>query len=95
MDGGRRKLSSPVSQQRCDPASAGLDRTLPLVDVRLPAGKYRCKGRNPLLVLVLFVMIIPMEILILPLYKEVNAFKLIYRGTYRGQRERLRNKERI
>ncbi|MCR5088881.1 MAG: carbohydrate ABC transporter permease [Oscillospiraceae bacterium] len=44
--------------------------------------KYRFKGRNLLFVLVLFVMMIPVEILILPLYKEMNAFKLI--NTYWG-----------
>ncbi len=44
--------------------------------------KYRFKGRNLLFILVLFVMMIPVEILILPLYKEVNAFKLI--NTYWG-----------
>ncbi len=44
--------------------------------------KYRFKGRNLLFLMVLFVMMIPVEILILPLYKEVNSFHLI--NTYWG-----------
>ena len=40
-------------------------------------GKYNFKGRNLLFVLVLVVMMIPVEILILPLYKQIDAFKLI------------------
>jgi len=40
-------------------------------------GKYSFKGRNLLFVLVLVVMMIPVEILILPLYKQIDAFKLI------------------
>ena len=39
--------------------------------------KYNFKGRNFLFILVLMVMMIPVEILILPLYKEMNAFGLI------------------
>ena len=39
--------------------------------------KYRFKGRNLLFVLVLVVMMVPVEILILPLYKEMNAMGLI------------------
>ena len=39
--------------------------------------KYNFKGRNFLFILVLIVMMIPVEILILPLYKEMNAFGLI------------------
>ena len=41
------------------------------------AGKYRFKGRNLLFILVLIVMMIPIEILILPLYKQMDAFNLI------------------
>lgn len=44
--------------------------------------KYRFKGRNTIFILVLMVMMVPVEILILPLYKQVNAFKLI--NTYWG-----------
>jgi arabinosaccharide transport system permease protein len=40
-------------------------------------GKYRFKGRNFLFILVLVVMMIPIEILILPLYKQMDAFRLI------------------
>lgn len=40
-------------------------------------GKYRFKGRNLLFILVLIVMMIPIEILILPLYKQMDAFNLI------------------
>lgn len=39
--------------------------------------KYNFKGRNFLFILVLIVMMIPVEILILPLYKEMNALGLI------------------
>jgi len=39
--------------------------------------KYNFKGRNFLFILVLMVMMIPVEILILPLYKEMNTFGLI------------------
>ena len=39
--------------------------------------KYSFKGRNLLFILVLMVMMIPVEILILPLYKEMNSFGLI------------------
>ena len=35
--------------------------------------KYRFKGRNTIFVLVLMVMMVPVEILILPLYKQINA----------------------
>jgi len=44
--------------------------------------KYNFKGRNFLFILVLMVMMIPVEILILPLYKEMNAFGLI--NSYMG-----------
>ncbi len=44
--------------------------------------KYRFKGRNLLFVLVLMVMMVPVEILILPLYKEINMFNMI--DTYAG-----------
>ncbi len=44
--------------------------------------KYRFKGRNLLFILVLMVMMVPVEILILPLYKEINMFKMI--DTYAG-----------
>lgn len=44
--------------------------------------KYRFKGRNVLFVLVLFVMMVPVEILLLPLYKEMKALGLI--DTYLG-----------
>lgn len=40
-------------------------------------GKYNFKGRNLLFIMVLIVMMIPVEILILPLYKQMDAFKLI------------------
>ena len=39
--------------------------------------KYNFKGRNFLFILVLIVMMIPVEILILPLYKEMNALGFI------------------
>ena len=39
--------------------------------------KYSFRGRNLLFILVLMVMMIPVEILILPLYKEMNSFGLI------------------
>lgn len=41
--------------------------------------KYQFRGRNLLFILVLVVMMVPVEILILPLYKQMNAFKLINR----------------
>ncbi|MBR6159582.1 MAG: carbohydrate ABC transporter permease [Lachnospiraceae bacterium] len=44
--------------------------------------KYRFKGRNLIFGLVLVVMMVPVEILILPLYKEINSFNLI--DTYAG-----------
>ncbi len=44
--------------------------------------KYRFRGRNFIFILVMFVMMIPVEILILPLYKQVNSFHLI--NTYWG-----------
>ncbi len=44
--------------------------------------KYRFKGRNTIFMLVLMVMMVPVEILILPLYKEINALKMI--DTYSG-----------
>lgn len=44
--------------------------------------KYRFKGRNLIFGLVLMVMMVPVEILILPLYKEINSFNLI--DTYFG-----------
>ena len=44
--------------------------------------KYRFKGRNTIFILVLMVMMVPVEILILPLYKQINAFGLI--NTYAG-----------
>ncbi len=44
--------------------------------------KYEFKGRNALFILVLMVMMVPVEILILPLYKEINMFKMI--DTYAG-----------
>ena len=44
--------------------------------------KYEFKGRNVLFILVLMVMMVPVEILILPLYKEINSFNLI--DTYGG-----------
>jgi len=44
--------------------------------------KYRFKGRNTIFVLVLMVMMVPVEILILPLYKQINAMGLI--NTYAG-----------
>ncbi len=40
-------------------------------------GKYRFRGRSLLFILVLIVMMIPVEILILPLYKQMDAFRLI------------------
>lgn len=43
---------------------------------------YRFKGRNFLFGLVLFTMMIPIEILLLPLYKTMIAFRLI--NTYAG-----------
>jgi len=44
--------------------------------------KYKFKGRNLIFGLVLMVMMVPVEILILPLYKEINSFNLI--DTYFG-----------
>lgn len=44
--------------------------------------KYRFKGRDTIFILVLMVMMVPVEILILPLYKQVNAFNMI--NTYWG-----------
>lgn len=44
--------------------------------------KYRFKGRNLTFILVLIVMMVPVEILILPLYKQMNAMGLI--NTYMG-----------
>ncbi len=44
--------------------------------------KYSFKGRNLLFVLVLLVMMIPTEILIFPLYKQIDTYKLI--NTYWG-----------
>lgn len=44
--------------------------------------KYRFKGRNLIFILVLMVMMVPVEILILPLYKEMNSMGLI--NTYLG-----------
>lgn len=44
--------------------------------------KYRFKGRNTIFILVLMVMMVPVEILILPLYKQINAFSMI--NTYAG-----------
>lgn len=40
-------------------------------------GKYRFRGQNLLFIMVLIVMMIPVEILILPLYKQMDAFGLI------------------
>lgn len=40
-------------------------------------GKYVFRGRNLLFIMVLIVMMIPVEILILPLYKQMDAFRLI------------------
>lgn len=45
-------------------------------------GKYSYRGRNAIFVMVLVVMMIPVEILILPLYKQMDAFRLI--NTYWG-----------
>ena len=39
--------------------------------------KYRFRGRNVLFILVLMVMMVPVEILILPLYKQMDALNLI------------------
>lgn len=39
--------------------------------------KYRFKGRNAIILLVLMVMMVPVEILILPLYKQMDALNLI------------------
>lgn len=39
--------------------------------------KYQFKGRNAIFILVLVVMMVPVEILILPLYKQMDSFKLI------------------
>lgn len=39
--------------------------------------KYRFKGRNAIILLVLMVMMVPVEILILPLYKQMDALDLI------------------
>lgn len=44
--------------------------------------KYRFKGRNLIFIMVLIVMMVPVEILILPLYKQMNAMGLI--NTYMG-----------
>lgn len=44
--------------------------------------KYRFKGRDTMFILVLMVMMVPVEILILPLYKEMNSLNLI--DTYWG-----------
>ncbi len=44
--------------------------------------KYQFKGRNALFLLVLIVMMVPVEILILPLYKEINSINMI--DTYAG-----------
>ena len=44
--------------------------------------KYKFRGRNIIFILVLMVMMVPVEILILPLYKEINSFKMI--DTYAG-----------
>ena len=44
--------------------------------------KYRFKGRNLIFILVLMVMMVPVEILILPLYKEMYSMGLI--NTYLG-----------
>lgn len=44
--------------------------------------KYRFKGRDFMFILVLMVMMVPVEILILPLYKEMNSLNLI--DTYWG-----------
>ncbi|MBQ1527872.1 MAG: carbohydrate ABC transporter permease [Lachnospiraceae bacterium] len=44
--------------------------------------KYDFKGRNVIFLLVLMVMMVPVEILILPLYKEINMFNMI--DTYGG-----------
>jgi arabinosaccharide transport system permease protein len=43
---------------------------------------YKFKGRNLLFLLVLVVLMVPVEILILPLYKEINSFNMI--DTYGG-----------
>lgn len=43
---------------------------------------YRFRGRNLIFVLVLLVMMVPVEIIMLPLYKQMIAFKLI--NTYSG-----------
>lgn len=45
-------------------------------------GKYSFKGRNLIFLLVLLVMMIPIEILILPLYKQMDSYRLI--NTYGG-----------
>lgn len=44
--------------------------------------KYKFKGRDLMFILVLMVMMVPVEILILPLYKEMNSLNLI--DTYWG-----------
>jgi arabinosaccharide transport system permease protein len=44
--------------------------------------KYDFKGRNVIFLLVLMVMMVPVEILSLPLYKEINMFNMI--DTYGG-----------
>lgn len=44
--------------------------------------KYDFKGRNPLFMCVLLVMMVPMEILMLPMYSQVNAMGL--RNSYAG-----------
>lgn len=44
--------------------------------------KYRFKGRDTIFVMVLMVMMVPVEILILPLYKQMNSMSLI--NTYWG-----------
>lgn len=44
--------------------------------------KYQFKGRNAVFVLVLFVMMVPVEIIMLPLYKMAVAFRML--NTYWG-----------
>jgi arabinosaccharide transport system permease protein len=45
-------------------------------------GVYRFKGRNALTVMVLLVMMVPLQILLLPLYAMLTTFKLM--NTYQG-----------
>ncbi|PLS09579.1 carbohydrate ABC transporter permease [Neobacillus cucumis] len=45
-------------------------------------GVYKFKGNNTIFVLVLIVLMIPIEIMMMPLYKEMIAFKLM--NTYMG-----------